>query len=301
MKYLLPLIALCLAAPAVAQTPAPVLTDAEARAQVKKITAKKIILVGDSTTAVQGGWGPGFCGYHITSFVACVNLARGGRSTKSYRAEGSWALAQYEMKSGGFAQTYVLVQFGHNDQPGQPERSTDLATEFPANLRRYVADIRAAGAKPVLVTPLTRRQFKDGQLYDDLAPWAASIRQVAAALDVPLVDLHARSKAAVQAMGPAKATDRAQAPPTAAVLAAAAAGTTVSVKFYEAPVPGGTPVPRPPPAPPVPDDGAPGPAGRVNPSFDYTHVGEAGADLFSAMVADDLARAVPALRRDLIP
>ena len=53
--------------------------------------------------------------------------------------------------------TYVLIQFGHNDQPGKAERTTDLATEFPANLARYVDEVRAAGAMPVLVTPLTRR------------------------------------------------------------------------------------------------------------------------------------------------
>ena len=137
MKVLIPLMAALMATSAMAQTQGtpPVLSDAEARAQVKKITAKKIVLVGDSTTAVVGGWGPSFCGYHLTSFVACVNLARGGRSTFNYRAEGSWDIALAEMKSGGFSKTYVLIQFGHNDQPGKPGRSTDLATEFPQNLR----------------------------------------------------------------------------------------------------------------------------------------------------------------------
>jgi lysophospholipase L1-like esterase len=94
--------------------------------------------VGDSTTAVIGGWGPSFCAKHVTSFIACVNLARGGRSSGNYRAEGSWDLALAEMSTPGFVRTYVLIQFGHNDQPGKPGRSTDLATEFPANLRHYV-------------------------------------------------------------------------------------------------------------------------------------------------------------------
>ena len=112
--------------------------------------ASKIVLVGDSTTAVQGGWGGSFCAEHVTSFVACVNLARGGRSSGSYIAEGSWDLALAEMRTPGFVNTWILIQFGHNDQPGKPGRSTDLATEFPANLRRYVTEARAAGAKPVL-------------------------------------------------------------------------------------------------------------------------------------------------------
>ena len=36
----------------------------------KPINPSKIILVGDSTTAVIGGWGPSFCAYHVTSFAA---------------------------------------------------------------------------------------------------------------------------------------------------------------------------------------------------------------------------------------
>ena len=139
----------------------------------KPIRASKIILVGDSTTAVQGGWGGSFCAEHVTSFAACVNLARGGRSSGSYLAEGSWELALAEARAPGYLNQWILIQFGHNDQPGKPGRSTDLATEFPANLRRYVNEARAAGAEPVLVTPLTRRMFKDGVLQDDLGPWAA--------------------------------------------------------------------------------------------------------------------------------
>ena len=49
----------------------------------------------------------------------------------------------------------LLIQFGHNDQPGKPGRSTDLATEFPANLARYVSYLRAAGA-----TPLSDRELE---------------------------------------------------------------------------------------------------------------------------------------------
>ncbi len=199
------------------------------------------MLVGDSTTAVQGGWGPSFCAKHVTSFAACINLARGGRSSGNYRTEGSWALAMNEIRSGGFNDTYVLVQFGHNDQPGKPGRSTDLATEFPANLKIYVDDIRAAGGKPVLVTPLTRRQFKDGKLVDDLGPWAEAVRKVAVETGTPLVDLHADSSAAVQAMGAAEATRFAQRLPSPEVLAAARTGTTIAASTGVVQTPGAEP------------------------------------------------------------
>jgi len=263
----------------------------------------KIVLVGDSTTAVQGGWGPSFCGKHVTSFIACINLARGGRSSGNYRSEGSWALALYEMKSGGFSDTYVLIQFGHNDQPGKPGRSTDLATEFPANMKRYVDEVRAAGGKPVLVTPLTRRQFKDGKLVDDLGPWAEAVRKVAAETGTPLVDLHALSMAAVQAMGPVEAMRLAQVPPDPRVREAARSGTTVEARFYEPAIPGATVPPDPVPAPPPPPatNAAAEPMGTPKLAFDYTHLGSEGADVFSAMVARALADAVPALRRQLLP
>lgn len=272
---------------------------------VRPISASKIILVGDSTTAVLGGWGPSFCADHVTSFTACVNLARGGRSSGSYIAEGSWDLALAEMSTPGFVATYVLIQFGHNDQPGKPGRSTDLATEFPANIRRYVAETRARGAVPVLLTPLARRQFVDGRLQNDLEPWAQSIRAIAQETGTPLVDLNASSVAAVQAMGPAMAARFAQAAPSAEVSAAMLTGTTI-------PASTGVPLTVLPTAPaPAPSqipaqtqaqaNAAAEPVGQARTAFDYTHLGRAGADFFAAMVTRDLMIAVPDLRRGLVP
>jgi len=252
------------------------------------IRASKIVLVGDSTTAVQGGWGPAFCARHVTSFLTCTNLARGGRSTYNYRAEGSWALAQAEMRTPGYARTWVLVQFGHNDQPGKPGRSTDLQREFPDNLRRYVREIRAAGAQPVLVTPLTRRQFTDGVLIDDLAPWAEAVRSVAREMEVPLVDLHARSRAVVQALGPVAAMPLAQAAAAPAQVSAALGGKTVGA----APMAG---------APAAQNNAVAEPMGQAKVAFDYTHLGPDGAALFATLVTEELARQVPSLRPLLIP
>lgn len=239
----------------------------------------------------------------MTSFLACVNLARGGRSSYSYRAEGSWDIALREMQPGSYGAVHVLIQFGHNDQPGKPGRSTDLAREFPDNLRRYVREVRAAGAVPVLVTPLARRQFKGGVLVDDLAPWAEATRKVAAELDVPLVDLHARSVVAVQALGPVLAMRFAQARPLAMQVAAAQAGTTVGAP-PAATVPVATPSVAPEGTSARPSgqaNAAVEPLGTPKVAFDYTHLGREGADVFAAIVADELARQVPALRGDLIP
>ena len=274
--------------PAPVTTAPPAITDAAQRAAIKPIVAKKIILVGDSTTQVGSGWGGAFCAEHVTSFVACVNLARGGRGTFDYRAEGSWDLALAEMRTPGFQHIYVLIQFGHNDQPGKPGRSTDLATEYPANLRRYVAEARAAGAIPILVTPLTRRSFKGGSLQDDLAPWADTVIKVAQETGTPLLDLHATSVAAVQAMGARAAIDLAETPPPPEVLAAAETGTTIAAPKTAA-------------APPLTStETLDTPQGHPTIVFDYTHLGPKGARLFASQVAAGLAKVVPELRRDLI-
>ena len=273
---------------------AAVAAQASAVAQtVKPIRAVKIILVGDSTTAVGSGWGGSFCALHVTSFVACVNLARGGRSTRSYREEGSWKLVLAEVRSRGFADTWILIQFGHNDQPGKPGRSTDLKTEFPANLRRYVDEALAAGAHPILLTPLTRRQFVADRLQNDLAPWAAAVAKVAAEKHVALVDLNTLSAKAVQTMGPTAANKLAQMPPSSEVAAAAASGTTISAQTGVAPSTPG--------AADAVTQKTTAPTGKVNKAFDYTHLGRDGADYFAAMVAEELAAQVPALSEYLVP
>lgn len=241
----------------------------------------RIILVGDSTVAVKSGWGPGFCA-DVTAEVTCLDMAKGGRSTSSYRAEGSWEQVLSELKRGTFAATYVLIQFGHNDQPGKPGRSTDLATEFPANLRRYVEEVKAAGAKPVLITSLTRRIFRNGRLSDTLQPWADATRKVAADEGVPVLDLHADSMAAVEKMGPVEANTLAMAPPPAEIAASAASGNSANA----------------PKAPPTPAGER---KGETPPLFDYTHLGEKGAAYFGRMVAQELAQAVPDLRPFLKP
>ena len=116
----------------------------------------KIVLVGDSTVATGGGWGPGFCKV-MTPNVTCVDLALNGRSSKSFIDEGAWAKALAEKGD------YYLIQFGHNDQKPDAARHTDADGSFQEYLRRYVADVRRIGAVPVLVTSLSRRTYQGWQ------------------------------------------------------------------------------------------------------------------------------------------
>jgi len=208
----------------------------------------RVFFIGDSTMATRNGYGDAVCEW-LNGSAECLNLAKNGRSSKSFRAEGLWddVLARLNNKPAGLA-AYVLVQFGHNDQPGKPGRSTDLQTEFPYNISRYVTELRQAGATPVLVTPLTRRSFKGETLEPDLEPWAQATRAVAQAQGALLVDLYAQSYAAVQPLGQAQADTLAMDAHLAPGLQAAQAAPAKS-------------------------------------KFDRTHLGPQGAALFGGMMA----------------
>ncbi|HEY3053224.1 MAG TPA: glycoside hydrolase family 88 protein, partial [Thermoanaerobaculia bacterium] len=157
----------------------------------------RIALVGDSTVTEKTGWGRGFKSF-VAESGAVIDAARGGRSSKSYAAEGHWAEILRHRP------THVLIQFGHNDVPGKGlDRETDLPA-FRANMARYVDETRAAGAKPILVTPLTRRYFtSEGRIKSDLEGYAEATRQVAAEKKVPLMDLHAKSIELLDRLGSA--------------------------------------------------------------------------------------------------
>ncbi len=158
----------------------------------------RVALAGDSTVTTTAGWGAAFEEL-LGSRGECIQLARGGQSSKSFRDSGQWA------KVIASKPDYVLIQFGHNDMPGKgPHRETDPATTYSENLTRFVTEARAIGAQPILVTSLTRRIFEaSGKMRGELAPYAEAARKVAAEQRVPLIDLYALSIALVEKLGPA--------------------------------------------------------------------------------------------------
>ena len=238
----------------------------------------RFILVGDSTMAKTSGYGNAFCERVIVADT-CLNLARAGRSSASFRREGRWDEVEGLLRgAAAYRATYVLIQFGHNDQPGKPGHSTDLATEFPANMARYAREVKALGGVPVLVTPLTRRSFVDGKLDNNLRPWADAILAAARQEHAPALDLNADSHAAVQAMGQDEADTLAVAPRPAGYVAPAvlpgASGYGVA----------------------TPENAHP-PSGPKT-AFDRTHLGRKGAEYFSGMVERELIKALPELEKE---
>jgi pectinesterase len=158
----------------------------------------RIVLVGDSTVTEGAGWGLGFSQL-VTGGAEVINVAANGRSSKSFINEGRWTDAI--AKKG----QYYLIQFGHNDEPGKgPERETDPKTTYRQNMARYVDESRAIGAKPILVTSLVRRLYnEDGTIRTTQTPYVEAVRALAADKNVPVIDLHAISKADAEHAGDA--------------------------------------------------------------------------------------------------
>jgi lysophospholipase L1-like esterase len=152
-------------------------------------------LVGDSTVAAypgngaleKHGWSYRFAACLDASKAKAIDYAKGGRSTKSYRAEGLWNDV-LRAKPG-----WVFVQFGHNDQghakPGDPVGTTP--SQYHDYLTKYVEEAQRSGLHAILVTPPPRLKFSGGAPTTELAPYAAEVRKVARAANLPLVDLHA--------------------------------------------------------------------------------------------------------------
>lgn len=59
-----------------------------------------------------------------------------------------------------------------------------------ANLKRMASDVVTSGGHPILVTPLSRRNyFSNGTINDILEPWAVWVRKAADATQQPYIEL----------------------------------------------------------------------------------------------------------------
>jgi lysophospholipase L1-like esterase len=230
----------------------------------------KIVLVGDSTVATGGGWGPGFCA-DFTAKITCVDVALNGRSSKSFIDEGAWKKALDEHGD------YYLIQFGHNDQKTTPALHTDPDTTFAANLHRYIVDVRAIGAVPVLVTSLSRRNYKDGVLVEDLTAYADAAKKVAADEYITLIDLNQMSVAMLKRMTQEQADkfDKGVDPDTGKPVAAAVQEGSVSEVASALNSGGSMPL-------------------------DRTHLNSYGQKVFGRLVADAIVKTQVELGPDLI-
>lgn len=165
-----------------------------------------IHLCGDSTCAPKDmskgsperGWGMIFPGF-FDDGVKIVNHARNGRSTKSFRTLGHWDRMMAMLKPGD----YVFLQFGHNDSKQDDTlRYAPAYGAYSENLRRFIDEVRAKGATPVLLTPVSRRWFKDGVLDENChGDYVPAMKAVAQEKDVPLLDIYSDTRDWLKSLG----------------------------------------------------------------------------------------------------
>jgi lysophospholipase L1-like esterase len=165
-----------------------------------------VYLAGDSTMASYPanrapltGWGQVFQRF-FTDAVMVKNHAVSGRSSKSFIDEGRLDAILRQIQPGD----YLLIQFAHNDEKAtDPKRYTEPQTTFKAYLIQYVEGARAKGAHPVLITPMHRRGFSsDGSIRFSHGDYPQAILELAAEMQVPVIDLHQKSQVLFERLGP---------------------------------------------------------------------------------------------------
>lgn len=160
-----------------------------------------LFVVGDSTANNNAngglGWGDPFKDYFDISKINVANRARGGRSSRTYFTEGLWEKTLSEVKAGDV----VLIQFGHNDGgsvdsdkmrgsiPGigeetkeivKPDGTKETVHTFGWYMRKFVADTKAKGATPIILSLTVRNIWKDGKVErgsGQFSAWSTTIAQ----------------------------------------------------------------------------------------------------------------------------
>jgi rhamnogalacturonan acetylesterase len=186
-----------------------------------------MFIVGDSTARNQAdlGWGDHVAHFFDTNRINVANRAIAGRSSRTYSEEGHWKDVLAEMKSGD----YVLLQMGHNDGGALdgpkargslkglgeetkgvtlPDGRTDTVHTYGWYMRKFIADTRAKGALPILLTLTIRNIWSDGQdgkqhIERDMG-YNELLRQLADDQRIPLIDMASIEADRLEKLGPAK-------------------------------------------------------------------------------------------------
>ena len=164
-----------------------------------------IYLAGDSTMAQklpekrpETGWGEALQKFFNEDQVRIENHAQNGRSTRTFITEGRWQAIIDKLKKGDF----VFIQFGHNDESKEKVDRYTPPEDYRRNLIKFITEVRAKKAIPVLLTPVMRRRFdKDGNFYDTHGEYPDIVRAVAAENKVTLLDMHRLSEKVIKQYG----------------------------------------------------------------------------------------------------
>jgi lysophospholipase L1-like esterase len=175
---------------------------------VPKTDRQVVYIAGDSTVsnycmstyAPQAGWGQLLNKYLSNKYIV-RNHAVGGMSAKSFTNNKNFQSIMEQIKPNDI----LLIQFGINDSNSKdPARYADAQTEFKALLKTQVNEAIKLKAIPVLVTAQGRRGFDEAGNYTgsgDRLRYVEAIRELSKEMNVPLVDLRAKSSEVIAASG----------------------------------------------------------------------------------------------------
>jgi lysophospholipase L1-like esterase len=165
-----------------------------------------IHIAGDSTAAIfpptdpthRVGWGAVFQQFFAAG-VTVDDAALSGRSSKSFIDEGAWAKLKAKIQPGD----YVFIEFGHNDEKvGDAPRYTNPATTFRDYLKVYVGDTLGAGGVPVLLTPISRREFSGSMISPSHGAYPAAVIAVGQETGAPVIDMTEKTRVWLEGLGP---------------------------------------------------------------------------------------------------
>src|SRR5699024_10867761 len=151
---------------------------------------KHVYLASDSTVQTyheteteQGGWGQ-FIQNYFTDQVQVHNHAIGGRSSKTFITEGRLDKIIEDINEGD----YLLIQMGHNDSTKvRPERYTEPYGDYKDYLKQYIDEARSKQAIPILITPVGRLHYVEGEFLADFGDYCNAMKEVAKENDVLLI------------------------------------------------------------------------------------------------------------------
>ncbi|SEV83345.1 rhamnogalacturonan lyase family protein [[Clostridium] fimetarium] len=160
-------------------------------------------MFGGTADSVLEETSTGYAKYKTAS-VVIENYARDARSTVSFLEEGRLNKILLNVKPGD----YVFAQLGHNDDYWQRTNRAATVEEYKANLLAYKKAIEERGGTFVLVTPISLASYtENGSVEERFTDYREGMLELAAANNIPVIDLMGSTVAMLNGLGSVAAVD----------------------------------------------------------------------------------------------
>ncbi|KRT14680.1 hypothetical protein ASU31_17370 [Pedobacter ginsenosidimutans] len=183
---------------------------------LKQQAKPTLFLIGDSTVkngkgkgdGALWGWGSFIGDLFNSEKINVENNALGGTSSRTFQTNGLWDAVLAKVKKGDF----VMMQFGHNDSSPLDDtarargtikgigterkeiynpikKKQEVVYTYGWYLRKFISDIKAKGATPIVCSPIPRNPVKDNAIVlanDSYAGWAEEVAKAEKVDFIPL-------------------------------------------------------------------------------------------------------------------